>query len=143
MASNHQLAVATHLLLVLAHIPAEYRNENGLVSSEVVAASVNTNPVVIRRVVAQLAGHGLVRSHSGKGGGLELGRPAGKITLLDVHTALSEPEVFAYKANLPSPRCPIGSKVIGVLSPVFDDVQTSVHKSLKKTTLADLVAQMG
>lgn len=143
MAANHQLAVATHILLVLAHIPAEFRNENGLVSSEVVASSVNTNAVVVRRVVAQLARAGLVRSHAGKGGGLELARPANRITLFDVHLALDEPAVFAYKANLPSPRCPVGSKVIGVLSPVFDDVQAGVHKSLKKTTLADLVAQMG
>lgn len=143
MAANHQLAVATHILLVLAHIPGEFRNEHGLVSSDVVASSVNTNAVVVRRVVAQLARSGLVRSHSGKGGGLELGRPANRITLLDVHLALDEPAVFAYKANLPSQRCPVGSKVIGVLSPVFADVQTSLHKSLKKTTLADLVIQMG
>ncbi len=143
MAANHQLAVATHILLVLAHIPVEYRNANGLVSSEVVAGSVNTNAVVVRRVVAQLARSGLVRSHAGKGGGLELGRPANRITLFDVHLALAEPDVFAYKANLPSQRCPVGSKVMGVLTPVFVDVQTSVHKSLKKTSLADLVAQMG
>lgn len=143
MASNHQLAVATHILLVLAHLPAEYRKENGLVSSEAVAASVNTHAVVVRRVVGLLARSGLVRTQAGKGGGLELGRPANRITLLDVHLALEDPEVFAYKANLPNARCPIGSKVIGVLSPVFDDVQASVHKSLKKTTLADLVAQMG
>lgn len=142
MASNHRLAVATHILLMLASAPDEYRNDHGLLSSETVAASVNTNPVVIRRVVADLARAGLVRSHAGKGGGLELGRPANRITLLDVHLALAEPDVFAYKANLPSQRCPVGSKVIGVLSPVFDDVQARVHQTLKKTTLADLVTQM-
>ena len=143
MASNHRLAVATHILLMLASAPDEYRNNRGLLSSQAVAASVNTNPVVIRRVVADLARAGLVRSHAGKNGGLELGRPANRITLLDVHLSLVEPDVFAYKANLPSQRCPVGSKVIGVLSPVFDDVQARVHKSLKKTTLAHLVAQMG
>ncbi len=143
MAANHQLAVATHILLVLAHIPPEFRSQSGRVSSEVVAGSVNTNAVVVRRIVAQLARAGLVRSYAGKGGGLELSRPANRITLLDVHLALAEPDVFAYKSNLPSQRCPVGSKVIGVLSPVFDDVQAGVRKSLKKTTLADLVAQMG
>lgn len=142
MAANHRLAVATHILLMLASAPKEARNHRGLISSEAVAGSVNTNPVVIRRVVADLARAGLVRSHAGKSGGLELIKPPGRIRLYDVHAALNEPDLFAYKANLPNALCPVGSRVVGLLTPVFSDVQQSVERQLKKTTIAQLVRSM-
>lgn len=143
MAANSQFAVATHTLLVLAHIPGEFRNPAGLVSSEVIASSVNTNPVVIRRVVADLAAAGLVISQPGKNGGLALGRPAEQITLLDVHVAIGDPPVFAFKPNPPAPQCPVGSKMIQVLTPVFANVQQQVRESLEQVTLADLASQIG
>lgn len=143
MAANSQFAVATHTLLVLAHMPGEFRNTAGLVSSDVIAGSVNTNPVVIRRVVADLAAAGLVISHPGKNGGLELGWPAEQITLLDVHTAIGDPPVFAFKPNPPAPQCPVGSKMIQVLTPVFSSAQQRVRESLEQVTLADLVNQIG
>ncbi|MEJ2747124.1 MAG: Rrf2 family transcriptional regulator [Anaerolineae bacterium] len=143
MAANSQFAVATHTLLVLAHMSAEFRNQAGLISSDVVASSVNTNPVVIRRVVADMSAAGLVISHPGKNGGLELGRPAEQITLLDVHAAIGDPPVFAFKPNPPAPQCPVGSKMIEVLTPVFASVQQQVHESLEQVTLADLASQIG
>lgn len=142
MAANHTLAVATHILLMLASAPEEARNERGLISSEAVAGSVNTNPVVIRRVVADLARAGLVRSHPGKGGGLELIRPPERIRLYDVHAALDGPDLFAYKANRPNALCPVGSQVVGLLTPVFSGVQRGVERELKKTTIAQLVRRM-
>ena len=60
-------------------------------TSEYIAGSVNTNPVVIRRIVGMLKKGGLVVSTEGAGGGTELARLAGKITLAEVYRAV-EPE---------------------------------------------------
>ena len=52
--------------------------------SEQVAESVNTNPVVIRRMLLELAEAGLVVSQTGSLGGSKLANDPSKTTLLDV-----------------------------------------------------------
>src|SRR4051812_50067545 len=64
-----RFAVAIHILLLLACNRAE-----GKATSEYLARSVNTNPVVVRRITGQLARAGLLRVRRGPGGS-ELGRP--------------------------------------------------------------------
>ena len=64
--------VAVHVLTLLA-LSAEERR-----SSRYLAGSVATNPVVIRRLLAQLAQAGLVESAHGATGGFRLARPAAK-----------------------------------------------------------------
>lgn len=56
-------------------------------TSELIAASVNTNPSLIRRLLSQLAKAGLTTSQMGSGGGALRARPADKFTLLDVYKA--------------------------------------------------------
>jgi Rrf2 family protein len=147
MAANSKFAVATHILTALAHIsqggPKGSRRDAGLVSSEVVAASVNTNPVVVRRIAAELAKAGLVISHQGKGGGLELSRSPEKITLQDVYEAMGEPAVFAFNPNKPNPRCPVSKRMVEVLKPVFAQAQAGVRDRLGKIRLSDLLKEIG
>ena len=54
MAANSQFAVAVHILTLLARKSDEH------VKSSCIADSVNTNPVVIRRLMGQL-GQAVVR----------------------------------------------------------------------------------
>ena len=65
MAANSQFSMAVHILTLLAN--AEGEN----VKSGLIAASVNTNPVVIRRVLSQLNQAGLVASQTGAFGGTQ------------------------------------------------------------------------
>ncbi len=68
--------------------------------SEQVAESVNTNPVVIRRMLMELAEAGLVVSQTGSLGGSRLANDPAKTTLLDVYQALEcERRVFASPAT--------------------------------------------
>jgi Rrf2 family protein len=147
MAANSRFAVATHILTALAHMekhaPKELRQANGLISSKVLAGSVNTNPVVVRRIVAELARAGIVVSRQGKRGGIELGRAPEKITLLDVYKAMGAPAVFAFNSNEPNPHCPVSSRMVRVLDPVFAKVQDGVRERLEKIRLSDLVRKIG
>ena len=142
MAANSKFAVATHILTTLAYM-SKGPAENELINSEYLASSVNTNAVVVRRIVSELVKAGLVISHQGKGGGLELGRASQKITLLDIYEAMGEAPLFAYNPNKPNPNCPVSVKMVQVLKPVFSEVQDGVKERLEDIKLSDLVHKIG
>jgi Rrf2 family protein len=85
MLSSSRFIVAIHALSVLA------RHANkGPVCSSTIATSVDTNPVVIRRLMAELEKAKLVRATAGRCGGFELERNADGITLADIYQAVED-----------------------------------------------------
>ncbi len=129
-----RFAVAAHILLMVA---AE-RGEPS--TSQRLATSINTNPVVVRRITGQLARAGLVRVRRGPGGA-ELTRAASGITLQDVwravHSDTARP-LLPLHAN-PDPACPVGCRVHAVLGEAFGTAERELERALARTTLADLL----
>ena len=145
MAANSKFAMATHIMTLIAHASTSKeveKDSHGLVRSELIAGSVNTNPVVVRRIVSILAKAGLVISHQGKGGGLELAKSPSQISLLDIYNALGEEPIFAVNPNLPNPACEVSVRMPEVLDPVFQSAKESLQANLKKTKLSDLLKQI-
>jgi Rrf2 family protein len=138
MAATSRFAIATHLLTAIALLT----REDEWVTSTVLAGSVNTNPVVVRRLLAQLGKAGLVRARTGKTGGVALARPAAKITLLDVYRAAGEEPVFGLNPNDPNPLCPISRCMGRLLDPVQRETSTAVHETLSRHRLSELVARV-
>lgn len=136
MSANSRFAVATHVLTSLA-LAAE-ASPDALVTSEDLAKSVNTSPVVVRRILGLLRKAGLVLAHTGRGGGATLARPAARITLLDIHRAVDEPMLFAMNPNRPNPACEVSCRMKDVLGPVFDDAERAVEARLSKVRLSQL-----
>ena len=100
MATNTNFAVAVHAMAVLA-----YRGE--LTSSDLIASSINTNPVVVRRVMAKLVKAGLATSTAGKHGGFLLARSPKSVKLVDVLRAVDDAAVFRIHDNEANPNCPV------------------------------------
>ena len=142
MAANTKLAVATHILTILALTPEATHQKDHLVCSEAIAHSVSTNPVVVRRLVADLTRAGLVASYPGKGGGLALGRPAAQITLLEVYQAVGGETIFSFKAHTPNAACPTGAQMAKVIEQHFGAIEQGARHQLATTTLADIVGEM-
>jgi Rrf2 family protein len=141
MAANSRFAVAVHALTALA-----YRGARGeaWTSSEKLAESVRTNPVVVRRAVSALVRAGLVEAQPGRGGGARLARAPHEIPLAAVYRAVEDGAgVLGLNPNPPNPRCPVSCAVPRALSPVFAAVDRAVDDALGRTTLADVVAQVG
>jgi len=140
MAANSRFAMATHILLAIALEQDQKPDgeKNTRVNSQRVAGSVNTNPVVVRRIVSDLTKAKMITSFAGKGGGLVLTRPPQQISLQEIYEALGEQPVFAYNPNKPNPKCPLSKKMAQVLRPVFADVQLGVSNQLAKIKLSDL-----
>jgi len=76
-----KFTVAIHILLL-----SELLNETHKITSDFIASSVNTNPVVIRKIMGQLRSAGLIEIAAGTGG-IRLLKTPREISLLDVFRA--------------------------------------------------------
>jgi Predicted transcriptional regulator len=138
MAANTQLAVATHILTILALGQGDESPKNVRLCSEAIAHSIDTNPVVVRRLVAKLVKVGLVESQAGKGGGLSLACKPDQISLLRVYEALGDEMASPFKPHTPNQNCPTGVSMVRVLHGVFAEVEDGVRKTLESLTIADM-----
>jgi Rrf2 family protein len=132
MTTNLRFSVALHILTLLA------AKGTGLLTSEQIASSVDTNPVVIRRVMASLRENGFVESRPGVNGGWKLKKPASSITLCKVFETVREEDLLSMHAH-PDPHCPIGGHIRDSLQDVFAEAEKALHSSLSKQTVADVL----
>ncbi len=134
---SSKLSVGIHILAALVMEPDE------ALTSGFIASSVNTNPVVIRRLMGLLREAGFVDSKKGVGGGWVLKLDPARITFLDVLRAL-EPhdEVFALHRGQINPLCPLSCNIQGALSEVYADAYEAMAAQLAQSTLAGFVATL-
>lgn len=109
-------------------------------TSEVLARAMETNPVVIRRIMAGLREQGLVRSEKGHGGGWTLACDLGAVTLRDIYDALGSPSLLAMGNRTDAPGCLVEQAVNAALSQAFDDAEALLLARLGDVTLAMLSA---
>jgi len=112
----------------------------GPVTSEVLAKAMDTNPVVVRRIMAGLRDDGYVRSEKGHGGGWVLARDLSKITLRDIYDALGSPSLFAMGHRTEAPGCLVEQAVNAALDSAFDDAEALLLSRLDGVSLAMLSA---
>jgi len=135
MNDNQQFSVSVHILAIMAAYP------NTPLTSETIAGSVDTHPVVIRRIMAHLRQHGLVDSRSGASGGWHLLQEPAAINLRDVYRAIRHENVLAMHQH-PNPDCPIGGHIRETLEPVFDEAQNSLETALGQFTISDVLEKV-
>lgn len=129
---SSRLAVAVHILTLLES------EGGGPISSDYIASSVNTNPVVVRRMLSLLGRARLVTSQLGAGGGARLARPADAITLRDVYDAVEDPDLFAMH-DAPNPRCPVGRHIGAALDAHLNHASRAMRATLDEVTIATMV----
>lgn len=139
MAANSRLTIAAHALTWLA---LARRHGRQWLTSDEVAASVNTNPVVARRALGDLRRAGLVEVRHGPGAGWSLARPPERITLLAVYEAVAAEPLFAMHRAEPNLACPVGRGIRPALAPVYDGVEKAVRRQLRRTSIADLLHEI-
>jgi len=137
MAASCRFAFAIHVLAVLAHQRAA-----GGACSDKLAGSVNTNPVVIRRLLSQLRKAGLVKTQKGSSGGSTLGRLPEAISLDAVYRAVEPMASFATHRQKPNQRCPVGAGIERVLDEVFSSAQAALESELARRSLRDVLQAM-
>lgn len=115
---------------------------DGPVTSDVLAQAMDTNPVVIRRILAGLREQGYVRSEKGHGGGWVLAGDPAQITLRDIYTALGRPALLAIGNRSEAPQCLVEQAVNGALNSVFKEAEEILLARLAEVTLAGLSADL-
>ncbi|MGW5601448.1 Rrf2 family transcriptional regulator [Streptomyces rochei] len=129
-------AVAIHALAMLAH-----RRGGSLTSAEI-ADSLDSNPVLVRRVLGRLRDAQLVRSTDGRGGGWFLARTPRDITLHDAYAAVEGGRVFSRHPHPPSGACVIGRDIGALLDVEFRSAERALEEQLGRTTIAALLQQI-
>jgi DNA-binding IscR family transcriptional regulator len=107
-------------------------------TSEVLARSMDTNPVVIRRVMAGLRAAGYVQSEKGHGGGWTLACDLAKLTLRDIYEALGSPSLLAIGNRTEAPGCLVEAAVNAQLSESFHDAEELLLARFGEVTLGML-----
>ncbi|MCZ8519736.1 MULTISPECIES: Rrf2 family transcriptional regulator [Paenibacillus] len=128
-----RFSIAVHILSLIAVIPKDC-------TGDFIAGSVNTNPVIIRRIMGMLKKVGLVDVRPGVGGATLLKDPA-QITLLDIYRAVNvteENQLFRMHEN-PNIACPVGRNIENVLQAELKDAQSVMEQRLAQTTLNQLI----
>lgn len=108
-------------------------------TSDFMAASIGTNPVIVRKLLQQLKAAGLVEVSRGTGG-VTITKPLDKITFLEVYRAVEctlDEELFHFHEN-PNQNCPIGKNIHHVLDNRLLQVQKAMEEKLAEMTLADV-----
>lgn len=132
MAANSQFSMAVHVLSMLA------RSEGENLKSDFLACSVNTNAVVIRRLLGQLNQAKLVVSQTGASGGSRLARCPKEINLGDIYKAVNCGQVFALHAKTPSKDCPVGKNIEAVLCCLQKEIDKGIEEKLSRYTLQNV-----
>jgi DNA-binding IscR family transcriptional regulator len=133
MIRDSRLSGVLHILLHLAE-------RDGPATSETLARAMQTNPVVIRRILAGLRERGLVRSEKGHGGGWTLACDLATVTLRDVYHALGAPTLLAIGNRSEAPDCLVEQAVNAALDHAFDEAEAILLASLEGVTLSALSA---
>lgn len=133
MATSSQFSIAVHILVMLA------KSDGKNIKSEYIADSVNTNAVVIRRLLCDLQQAHLVVSQKGSAGGTILAKKAADINLNDIYLAVSTGEVFSLHRQKPNQDCPVGKNIEAVLCHLQKDIDSAIEQKLVRYSLADIL----
>lgn len=111
-----------------------------LVNSNELAASIGTNPVVVRRIVARLKEFGIIKVKVGLGGGYVLGRTASGITLWDIYLAMRKDNPFKLKVG--NPEDAMSASLPAALEETFADTEYAMKKPLGNTTVRQIAQKV-
>lgn len=136
MAVSIQFSIAVHMMAGLG-----YRQVDDATSTQL-AASVNTSPSFVRRVLSKLSKAGLVHTKMGKTGSTALARDPQDISLLEIYKAVEAPKAFAIHDYPEQKSCTVSCAIKEAMDKVLEKTQGSMEKSLGEISLADVIADL-
>lgn len=134
MQISSRFTIGLHILTAIDTFQNEYK-----VTSDFLAGSIRTNPVVVRRILGQLKKAGLIESSQGVAG-ITIPKPLDQITFYDVYTAVEpveEGNLFRFHDS-PNPDCPVGRNIHRLLDGKLREIQNAMEEKMRRYTLADL-----
>lgn len=137
MQISTKFTIAIHILAA-----AEYFGKDQKVTSDLLSASIGSNPVIIRNIMSDLKNAGLIQTKRGPGG-IKITKPLEQITFYDVYEAVekNKDELFNFHDN-PNPACPVGRNIHAALDTKLAEAQRDFEEDLKKYNIGDVVKDL-
>lgn len=135
MNKDQRLSSAIHILIALDYV-------GSFINSQHLAVSLQSNPGVIRRILAQLSRAGLLVTEKRKGGGSKLAKDSAKITIADIYIALGSDRIFKSFEKKPFEKCRVSCCIKSSLDSVYEDIEGAMLNRMKKITLKDIIKKM-
>lgn len=137
MQISTKFTIAIHILTAV-----EYFGKNTKVTSDLLASSIGSNPVIIRNIMSDLKNAGLIETKRGPGG-ITISKPLNEITFYDVYEAVekNKDELFHFHDN-PNPNCPVGRNIHSALDDKLTSAQKDFENDLKKYTVGEVVEDL-
>jgi Rrf2 family protein len=133
---NQQFTFAVHIMTALAFSPEE------VIGSQTLAASVNTNPVVVRRLLLALRRARLIETFTGTHGGAKLRKKPNQISLMEIYDAVEPRPVIPVNERRALKRCHVSCNMKSIMGRVAESTEQAVRKHLRGITLAQLVRKV-
>lgn len=136
MQITSKFTVAVHILTCIDIFDGQMR-----VTSDFLSGSTGVNAVIVRNVLGQLRNAGIVETRQGSGGA-HLAKALDEVTLYDIYKAvecIDDEGLFHFHEN-PNVECPVGRNIHKAMDDRLAAAQTALENELKRTTLAQVVA---
>ena len=137
MKVSTRFSVAIHILVMMNV------KKDTMLTSDQLAQSVNTNPVVIRRILGMLKTAGFVDTKRGVGGSFLI-KDAQDITLLDIFKAVgcvNSGSMFEIHQDT-NQDCKVGANIQNIVLKNVDKAQSAMEKELSNVTIADITSDL-
>lgn len=134
MQISTKFTIAIHVLAAV-----DFFGKDKKVTSGFLAASIGSNPVIIRNIMSDLQNAGIITTKRGPGG-IEIVKPLDRITFYDVYEAVekNKDHLFNFHDN-PNPACPVGRNIHDALDSRLADAQKNFENDLKRYNMADVL----
>lgn len=132
---NQQFTFAVHIMTALGF-------SDEVMDSQTLAESVNTNPVVVRRLLLALRRAKLVETYTGKHGGAKLLKKPEQVSLLQIYDAVQPHPLIAINERKASRHCRVSCNMKEIMSGVAGGAEEAVRRHLRGITLQSLLRKV-
>src|ERR1700732_3586843 len=132
---NNRFSVSVHIMTALG----DHHGEP--VTSAHLTASVRAHESQVRSVLSKLVKASLVATARGRNGFSSLGRPANKISLLEIYQAVEAPPVFSIHEYPMEKTCRTSCTHKGAMAELLEDTQRAFEARLGRRMLSEMVAK--
>lgn len=129
---NSELTIALHIVGFLT------AKEGEPLTSEILAKTYGTSPVVVRRVLSKLVKAGLVESRRGSNGGSVLARKPSTINIRQVFDAIAEVQEILRRH--PGDESGVSQVLADFINDIFDEAEEALMQKLEAVTVKQMNA---
>lgn len=133
--NNSRFATLIHILTILAKNPGQW------LSSDWIAASIQINPVMVRKELGVLKELGWVTSKKGVHGGAMLQVCSREISIAEIYKVVKTTNVLGKKNDCDGSRCSVGNGINNRLETLFEEIDEIVLEALETRTLESFANQ--